>query len=119
MNKIQINNYESVETILKNNNEPPKYSSFNFNGEYDGENAKVNYNVIDNGKQTEHASFKFTNNELLDLLGTHANSNPIDKRLVDDFSKNKRNKKNTKKKAKNNKNTKKQKNTKKMKKIEK
>jgi hypothetical protein len=100
MNKIQINNYESVETILKNNNEPPKYSSFNFNGEYDGENAKVNYNVIDNGKQTEHASFKFTNNELLDLLGTHANSNPIDKRLVDDFSKNKRNKKNKKNKNK-------------------
>jgi hypothetical protein len=83
MNKIQINNFESMD--YKENNKPPKHSAFKLNEEYDGENVKIHIDTDLNGKK-KHSLFKFSKDELLDMLGAHANYTPIDQRLVKDFS---------------------------------
>jgi hypothetical protein len=84
MNKIFIKNVGSTETTYKENNKSPKRSSLKWSGNYDGNIAKINVSINDNGKRKK-SRIKLTNDELINILSNQINTTPIDERLFNDL----------------------------------
>ena len=84
MNKVFIKNVGSTETTYKENNKSPKRSSLKWTGNYDGNNAKINVSINDNGK-IKKSRIKLTNDELINILSNQVDTTPIDERLFNDL----------------------------------
>lgn len=84
MNKVFIKNVGSTETTYKENNKSPKRSSLKWSGNYDGNNAKINVSINDNGK-IKKSRIKLTNDELINILSNQVDTTPIDERLFNDL----------------------------------
>jgi hypothetical protein len=80
MNKIKITSTGSTKSTYKENNQSPKHTTIKWDGEYDGNNAKINISV--NGKKSK---IKLSDDEIIDLLSSQVNSSPIDERLFNDL----------------------------------
>jgi hypothetical protein len=83
MNKVNITSVGSVETY-ENNKKIPKYSSFEWNGNYDGKTANIDIRIDNNGKKNK-SKIQLTNDELIKMLSGPVDSSPIDERLMNDF----------------------------------
>lgn len=83
MNKVNITSVGSVETY-ENDNKTPKHTSFKWDGNYDGKIANIDIRIDNNGKKNK-SKFKFTNDDLIDMLSGPIDPNPIDERLMNDF----------------------------------
>jgi hypothetical protein len=84
MNKVFIKNVGSTETTYKENNKLPKRSSLKWNGNYDGNIAKINVSINDNGKRKK-SRINLTNDEIISIISNHVNTTPIDERLFNDL----------------------------------
>jgi hypothetical protein len=84
MNKVQIKNVGSTETIYKENNKSPKRSSLKWSGNYDGTVAKINVSINDNGKMKK-SKINLTNDELMNIFSQPVDTTPIDERLFNDI----------------------------------
>jgi len=84
MNKVFIKNVGSTETTYKENNKLPKRSSLKWNGNYDGNIAKINVSINDNGKRKK-SKINLTNDEIISIISNHVNTTPIDERLFNDL----------------------------------
>lgn len=78
-----VKNQGITKTIIHNNNEN-YYNEIDWDADYDGEVAKVSFNINDNGIK-EHYHAKMNNDELAEILNIPSISAPIDKRLYNDF----------------------------------
>jgi hypothetical protein len=78
-----IKNQGITKTIIHNNNKN-YYNEIDWDADYDGEVAKVSFNINDNGIK-EHYNAKMNNDELTEILNIPSISAPIDKRLYNDF----------------------------------
>ncbi len=82
---ISIHNIGSTEVIFKEGNLSPKKTTFKWNGNYDGNNAKIHMDLNVDGKQTK-TDINLSNNQIKELLGaTKVVDQPLDQRLIDDF----------------------------------
>lgn len=80
-NSINIDNTGLTEFIYKEGKQSPKKSRFEWNGKYDGQNAKIHMNFDVNGIKT-HSDLKLSNQDLMNILGsTNVVDQPIDQRL--------------------------------------
>lgn len=87
-NYINFHNIGSTEIIYKEGNLSPKKTIFKWNGNYDGNNAKIHMDLNVDGKKTK-TDINLTNNQIKELLGANnVVDNPIDQRLIHDFSMN-------------------------------
>jgi hypothetical protein len=79
-----MKNRGTTKTIFhdKNNNYVKKYD---WDLEYDGEKANINIDENQNGK-TEHYNLQLDNDDLANILKINSVKEPIDKRLLNDFS---------------------------------
>jgi len=84
MNKIFIKNIGSTETTYKENNKSPKRSSLKWTGNYDGNIAKINVSINDNGKK-QKSKIKLTNDEIINILSNQVDTTLIDERLFNDL----------------------------------
>jgi len=86
-NKFNQNyiNFDSTEVIYDERNKSPKRMIFKMNGNYNGNDAKINLDFNIDGKQTKK-NIKLSNDQLIKLIGsTDVVSRPIHQRLFDDF----------------------------------
>jgi hypothetical protein len=80
-NSINIDNTGLTEFIYKEGKQSPKKSRFEWNGKYDGQNAKIHMDFDVDGKKT-HSDIKLSNQDLMNILGsTNVVDQPIDQRL--------------------------------------
>ncbi len=84
MNKVQIKNLGSTEITYKENNKSPKRTSLKWNGNYDGNIAKINVSINDNGKKKK-SQIKLTNDEIMSIFSSPVDATPIDERLFNDL----------------------------------
>ena len=84
MNKVFIKNIGSTETIYKENNKSPKRTSVKWDGNYDGNIAKINVSINDNGKKKK-SKINLTNDELMSIFSQPVDTTPIDERLFNDI----------------------------------
>lgn len=84
MNKVFIKNIGSTEVIYKENNKSPKRTSLKWDGNYDGNNAKINVSINDNGKKKK-SKINLTNDELMSIFSQPVDTTPIDERLFNDI----------------------------------
>jgi hypothetical protein len=79
-----MKNRGTTKTIFhdKNNNYVKKYD---WDLEYDGEKANINIDENQNGK-TQHYNLQLDNDDLANILKINSVKEPIDKRLLNDFS---------------------------------
>ena len=81
VNSININNTGLTEFIYKEGKQSPKKSRFEWNGKYDGQNAKIHMDFDVNGKKT-HSDLHLSNRDLMNILGSaNVVDQPIDQRL--------------------------------------
>ena len=79
----RIQNYGFTKTYLQENNKK-RENSIKWIGDYDGNMAKVQLDINDNGHK-EVVNMKLNNNELMNLLGVQPVQIPLEERLVNDF----------------------------------
>jgi hypothetical protein len=80
-NIINIDNTGLTKFIYKEENQSPKKTVFEWNGNYDGKNAKIHMNLDINGKKTK-TDLKLSNQDLMNILGsTNVVEQPLDERL--------------------------------------
>ena len=84
MNKVQIKNLGSTEITYKVNNKSPKRTSLKWDGDYDGNIAKIDVSINDNGKK-KRSKIKLTNDELMNIFSSPVDTSPIDERLINDL----------------------------------
>lgn len=84
MNKVFIKNVGSTEVTYKENNKSPKRSAFKWSGNYDGNIAKINVSINDNGKMKK-SKINLTNDELMSIFSQPVDATPIDERLFNDI----------------------------------
>ena len=84
MNKVFIKNIGSTEVIYKENNKSPKRTSLKWDGNYDGNNAKINVSINDNGKKKK-SKINLTNDEVMSIFSQPVDTTPIDERLFNDI----------------------------------
>jgi hypothetical protein len=80
-----IKNRGMTKTIIHNNNRNT-VNETNWDADYDGNIANVSLDLIKNGRN-KHLDFKFTNNDLANLLTIPSVRQPIHKRIKMDFKK--------------------------------
>ena len=80
-----IKNRGMTKTIIHNNNHNT-VNETNWDADYDGDVANVSLDLIKNGRN-KHLDFKFTNNDLANLLTIPSVRQPIHKRIKMDFKK--------------------------------
>jgi hypothetical protein len=80
-NSINIDNTGLTEFIYKEGKQPPKKTVFEWNGNYDGKNAKIHMDLEVNGEKTK-TDLKLSNQDLMNILGsTSVVEQPLDQRL--------------------------------------
>ena len=80
-NSIKIDNTGLTEFIYKEGKQSPKKTVFEWNGNYDGENAKIHMDLDMDGKKTK-TDLKLSNKDLMNILASTAAVNqPLDERL--------------------------------------
>ena len=80
-NIINIDNTGLTEFIYKEGKQSPKKTVFEWNGNYDGKNAKIHMDLDINGKKTK-TNLKLSNQDLMNILGsTNVVEQPLDQRL--------------------------------------
>ena len=80
-NSINIDNTGTTEILYAEGNQSPKKTVFEWNGNYDGKNAKIHMDLDVNGKKTK-TDLKLSNHDLMNILGsTNVIDRPIDQRL--------------------------------------
>ena len=78
---ININNTGLTEFIYKEGKQSPKKTVFEWNGNYDGKNAKIHMDLDVEGKKTK-TDLKLSNQDLMNILGsTTVVEQPLDQRL--------------------------------------
>jgi hypothetical protein len=80
-----IKNRGMTKTIVHNNNQNT-INETNWDADYDGNIANVSLDLTNNGRN-KHLDFKFTNNDLANLLTIPSVRQPIHKRIKMDFMK--------------------------------
>ena len=80
-NAIKINNTGLTEVIYKEGKQSPKKTVFEWNGNYDGKNAKIHMDLDVDGSKTK-TDLKLSNQDLMNILkSTGAVNQPLDQRL--------------------------------------
>jgi hypothetical protein len=82
-----IANIGYTKTIIKDQNGKME-NDLQWKGNYDGKDAKINININNNG-QKESIDLTLDNNDILEILNTPVIPLSLDKRLHNDFLKNK------------------------------
>jgi len=78
---INIDNTGSTEVVYTEGKLSPKKTVFEWNGNYDGKNAKIHMDLDVNGKKTK-TDLKLSNQDLMNILSSNNVVNrPIDQRL--------------------------------------
>jgi len=78
---INIDNTGSTKIVYTEGKQSPKKTVFEWNGNYDGKNAKIHMDLNVDGKKTK-TDVSLTNKDLLNILGsTNVVQKPIDQRL--------------------------------------
>jgi hypothetical protein len=86
-----IKNRGSTKTILHTNNKN-KVNEISWDADYDGENANISIDLNDdNGKQTKHYDIQLDNKNLAEILNIPSVNMPLEKRLMLDFKKSRKN----------------------------
>jgi hypothetical protein len=80
--KTNIINTGSTTTTINNT----KVNEINWDAKYDGNEADINLEIYKNGKEKENISLKLSNEELMHLLNKPSINQPVDQRLINDFS---------------------------------
>lgn len=80
-----IKNRGSTKTIIHDNNKN-KVNVMEWDADYDGNEANVSLDLINNGK-TKHYNIKLDNKDLANILSIASVKKPIHKRLESDFKK--------------------------------
>ena len=83
MKNINVVNVGYSETFVKDNNRQ-YFNEMEWEGNYDGERAKLNINMNDNGKK-EHVQLDLNNKEIMNMLKYPSVNKPIDERLSEDY----------------------------------
>ena len=78
-----IQNYGFTKTIV-NNNRKITNNEIEWNGDYDGKIANLDFKINENGHK-DVVSLQLTNHDLIDLFGTKPVEMPLDERLYNDF----------------------------------
>jgi hypothetical protein len=84
---VYIQNFGSTKTLIKNNNKHHE-QELKWMGDYDGSEAKMQLDVINNDNDMENRkvyNFKLNNDQLGQLLGMNPVNRPIDERIRMDF----------------------------------
>jgi hypothetical protein len=79
-----IKNRGTTKTIIHNNNHND-VSEINWDADYDGDIANIELDVNENGKRG-HYDVRLTNDDLAGLLNIPSVDQPLDKRLLNDFT---------------------------------
>lgn len=82
--KTLIKNYGITQSYMKKNNKQ-SMNELKWNANYDGNNAYLKMDISANGKK-KHIQMTLDNDDLMRLLNTTSVSQPIDQRLIKDFS---------------------------------
>ena len=85
MNQTYIKNMGSTQTIIKTNNEKPLFNNINWNADYDGDEARIKLNIIDNAGTNTQVQAKLDNQELARLFNIPSVSGNLNQRLLHDF----------------------------------
>jgi hypothetical protein len=78
-----IQNYGFTKTMIQDRDQI-RQNDIQWNGNYDGNIAKLNVNINDNGNK-EFVSMQLTNEDLKQLLGIQPVNISLEKRLMNDF----------------------------------
>jgi hypothetical protein len=84
---VYIQNFGSTKTLINNNNKHHE-QELKWMGDYDGSDAKLQLDVINNDNNKENRkvyNFKLNNEQLSQLLGVNPVNRPIDERIRMDF----------------------------------
>ena len=84
---VYIQNFGSTKTLINNNNKHHE-QELKWMGDYDGSEAKLQLDVINNDNDNENRkvyNFKLNNDQLSQLLGMNPVNRPIDERIRMDF----------------------------------
>jgi hypothetical protein len=80
-NSINIDNTGLTEFIYKEGKQSPKKSTFKWNGNYNGQTAKIHMDFDVDGQKTQ-SNIKLNNQDLMNIIGsTDVVNQPIDQRL--------------------------------------
>ena len=80
-NNITIDNTGLTEFIYKEGKQSPKKTVFEWNGNYDGKNAKIHMDLEVDGKKSK-TDLQLSNRDLMNILGSTAVvEQPLDQRL--------------------------------------
>lgn len=105
--KTYMKNYGITQSYIKKNNKQ-SMNELKWKADYDGKNAYLKMDILANGKK-KHIQMTLDNDDLMRILNTDTVNQPIDQRLLKDFSlnkfksKSKKRKRNPKKRTKKNK----------------
>jgi hypothetical protein len=78
-----IKNVGITKTLINNNNETYA-NEMKWEGDYNGEIAKFNLDINDNGKK-DYIHMELNNDDLLNILNTKSVNTPIHERLKNDY----------------------------------
>ena len=84
---VYIQNFGSTKTLINNNNKHHE-QELKWMGDYDGSEAKLQLDIINNDNDKENRTvynFKLNNDQLGQLLGMNPVNRPIDERIRMDF----------------------------------
>jgi hypothetical protein len=84
---VYIQNFGSTKTLINNNNKHHE-QELKWMGDYDGSEAKLQLDIINNDNDKENRkvyNFKLNNDQLGQLLGMNPVNRPIDERIRMDF----------------------------------
>ena len=79
-----IKNKGVVQTFFEDGKHHKKENEVKWNADYNGNRAKINVNVKDNGKKHKY-QYKLNNSDLAKLLSIPATKQPVEQRLEQDF----------------------------------
>jgi len=83
MNKTYIKN-KGTTTLISSIPGNDNYNKVDWNIDYDGKHANIEFDVNTNGK-LKHASYQLNNDDLEDILNIPAFEMPLEERLLSDF----------------------------------
>jgi len=83
MNKTYIKN-KGTTTLISSIPGNDNYNKVDWNIDYDGKRANIEFDVNTNGK-LKHSHYQLNNDDLEDILNTPAFEMPLEERLLSDF----------------------------------
>lgn len=92
--KTYIKNYGITQSYIKKNNKQTM-NELKWKADYDGNMAYLDLNILANGKR-DHVAMTLDNDDLMRILNNKTVNQPIDQRLLKDFSINKKKSKSVK-----------------------